>query len=99
MRLLLISNSTNPGEQYIDYPKQDIRKFLGEKHIKALFIPYAAVTFSYDDYELKVRDRFREIGHDIISIHHYTDPVNAVQKASAIVVGGGNKGTTHRGVH
>jgi dipeptidase E len=90
MRLLLISNSTNPGEQYLDYPKQNIREFLGNKHIKALFIPYAAVTFSYDDYELKVRERFREVGHDIISIHHYTDPVNAVQKASAIVVGGGN---------
>ena len=90
MRLLLISNSTNPGEQYLDYPKQNIREFLGDKHIKALFIPYAAVTFSYDDYELKVRDRFREVGHDIISIHHYTDPVSAVQKASAIVVGGGN---------
>jgi dipeptidase E len=90
MRLLLISNSTNPGEQYLDYPKQNIREFLGDKHIKALFIPYAAVTFSYDDYELKVRERFREVGHDIISIHHYTDPVDAVQKASAIVVGGGN---------
>jgi dipeptidase E len=90
MRLLLISNSTNPGEQYLDYPKQRIKEFLGDKHVKALFIPYAAVTFSYDDYELKVRDRFREVGHDIISIHHYTNPVNAVQKATAIVVGGGN---------
>jgi dipeptidase E len=90
MRLLLISNSTNPGEQYLDYPKQNIREFLGEKHIKALFIPYAAVTFSYDDYEQKVRERFREVGHDIISIHRYTDPVNAVRKAAAIVVGGGN---------
>jgi dipeptidase E len=48
------------------------------------------VTFSYNDYEQKVRDRFREVGHDIISIHHYKEPVNAVQKASAIVVGGGN---------
>jgi dipeptidase E len=46
MRLLLISNSTNPGEQYLDYPKRNIREFLGDKHIKALFIPYAAVTFS-----------------------------------------------------
>jgi dipeptidase E len=90
MRLLLISNSTNPGEQYLDYPKYMISEFLGKKHVKALFIPYAAVTFSYDDYESKVRERFREIGHDIISIHHYSDPVNAVEKASAIVVGGGN---------
>lgn len=90
MRLLLISNSTNSGEEYLDYPKQMIKEFLGKKHIKALFIPYAAITFSYDDYELKVRDRFREVGHDIISIHHYSDPVNAVEKALAIVVGGGN---------
>lgn len=90
MRLLLISNSTNSGEEYLDYPKQMIKEFLGKKHIKALFIPYAAITVSYDDYELKVRDRFREVGHDIISIHHYSDPVNAVEKALAIVVGGGN---------
>jgi len=90
MRLLLISNSTNAGEEYLDYPKQQIKEFLGVKHIKALFIPYAAVTFSYDDYELKVRNKFRETGHDVISIHHYSDPVAAVQKASAIVVGGGN---------
>ena len=90
MRLLLISNSTNPGEPYLDYPKHRIKEFLGDKHVKALFIPYAAVTFSYDDYELKVRDRFREVGHDVISIHHFTDPVSAVQKAPAIVVGGGN---------
>ncbi len=90
MKLLLISNSTNPGEQYLEYPKQRIKEFLGDKHVKALFIPYAAVTFSYDDYELKVRDRFREVGHDIISIHHYSNPTVAVQNASAIVVGGGN---------
>jgi dipeptidase E len=90
MRLLLISNSTNAGEQYLDYPKQMIREFLGNKHVKALFIPYAAVTFSYDDYEMKVRERFREIGHDIISIHHYSNPVTAIESAKAIVVGGGN---------
>jgi dipeptidase E len=81
MRFLLISNSTNPSEQYLDYPKQVIKEFLGSNHVKALFIPYAAVIFSYDDYKLKVRDRFREIGHDIISIHHYTNPVSEVQNA------------------
>lgn len=90
MRLLLISNSTNPGEPYLDYPKNNIREFLGEKPVKALFIPYAAVTFSFDDYESRVALRFREIGHDIISIHRYSDPVAAVRNASAIVVGGGN---------
>lgn len=90
MRLLLISNSTNPGEAYLDYPKLNIQKFLGEKPIKALFIPYAAVTFSYDEYEKKVNDRFNEIGHSVISIHHFDDPKKAVEEAEAIVVGGGN---------
>jgi dipeptidase E len=90
MRLLLISNSTNPGEPYLDYPKNNIRDFLGSKSVKALFIPYAAVTFSYDTYEEKVNERFREIGHEIVSIHHFPDPVTAVLSASAIVVGGGN---------
>jgi len=90
MRLLLISNSTNAGEAYLDYPKDNIRKFLGRKKISALFIPYAAVTFSYDEYEKKVRTRFREVGHDVISIHHFSDPVKAVMEAAAIVVGGGN---------
>lgn len=90
MRLLLISNSTNAGEEYLEHPKSKIREFLGQKHIKALFIPYAAVSFSWDDYELKVRDKFREAGHDIISIHHYSDPVSAIEKSPALVVGGGN---------
>ncbi|HUX55811.1 MAG TPA: dipeptidase PepE [Bacteroidales bacterium] len=90
MRLLLISNSTNPGEPYLDYPKKNIKEFLGPKPVKALFIPYAAVTFSFDAYEEKVSERFREIGHDVISIHRFEDPVSALKAASAIVVGGGN---------
>jgi dipeptidase E len=90
MRLLLISNSTNPGEPYLDYPKSNIKAFLGEKPVKALFIPYAAVTFSFDLYEEKVSERFREIGHEIVSIHRFNDPVSAVNEATAIVVGGGN---------
>ena len=90
MKLLLISNSTNPGEPYLDYPKNDIREFLGPASVKVLFIPYAAVTFSYDAYEKKVSERFREVGHDIVSIHHFNDPVIAVTEAEAIAVGGGN---------
>jgi len=90
MRLLLISNSTNPGEQYLGYAGQYIKEFLGKNPIKALFIPYAAVTFSFDEYEKKVTERFKQIGHEIISIHHFSDPVTALKEAAAIVVGGGN---------
>jgi len=90
MRLLLISNSTNAGEAYLDYPKFNIRDFLGEKPVDCLFIPYAGVTISFDDYEQRVKDRFQEVGHKVHSIHHAADPVKAVKEAEAIVVGGGN---------
>jgi dipeptidase E len=90
MKLLLISNSTMPGEAYLDYPKYEIKNFLGEKPLNALFIPYAAVTFSFDTYEQKVAERFAELGYQLKSIHHFSDPVQAVKTAEVIVVGGGN---------
>jgi dipeptidase E len=90
MKLLLISNSTNPGEPYLDYPKRAIGDFLGRKPVRALFIPYAAVTFPYEEYESKVAEKFLETGHQIESIHKYSDQAAAVMKAEAIVVGGGN---------
>lgn len=90
MQLLLISNSTNAGEAYLDYPKYEIQKFLGQDSVKALFIPFAAVSFSYGTYEEKVQKRFQEVGHDIESIHHKDNPAQAVRDAKAIIVGGGN---------
>jgi len=90
MKLLLISNSTNAGELYLNHPKEEIKKFLGTKKVNAVFIPYAGVTFSYDEYEAKVNDRFQELGHSVTSIHKFSDPVEAIKNAEAIVVGGGN---------
>ena len=92
MRLLLISNSTNAGEAYLDYPKYEIQKFLGDKVKKVLFIPYAAVTFSFDEYQQKVQERFSELGYEVDSIHHYNpaQKKQAIKDAEAIIVGGGN---------
>ena len=89
MRLLLISNSTNAGEEYLKYPVSEIADFLGVVD-EVLFIPYAAVTFSYDEYTLKVQKRFDEIGVRVRSVHNEPDPVLAVREACAVVVGGGN---------
>ncbi|MDR0507281.1 MAG: dipeptidase PepE [Dysgonamonadaceae bacterium] len=99
MKLLLISNSTNPGEEYLGWVKEDIKSFLGEKSVSALFIPYAAVTFSFDEYEAKVETRFSELGHHVTSVHHAINPVKAVEEASAIVVGGGNTWHLVRWMH
>jgi len=89
MRLLLISNSTNPGEAYLEYPKEQIKTFLKDTR-KVLFIPYAAVSFTFDEYERKVQQRFSEMGVEVESIHHSKFPKKSVQDAEAIVVGGGN---------
>ena len=90
MRLLLISNSTNAGEAYLEHPLDQIKTFLGSTRVNALFVPYAGVTISFDDYTSRVSKRFQEIGHAITSVHEVDDPVLAVQQAEAIVVGGGN---------
>lgn len=99
MRLLLISNSTNAGEAYLDYPKFEIQKFLGTEIKKTLFIPYAGVTFSFDDYEKKVQERFDELGYVVDSIHKHEDPVKAIEEAEAIIVGGGNTWQLNRMIH
>ena len=99
MKLLLISNSTMPGEPYLDYPKNEIKNFLGEKSVTAIFIPYAAVTFSFEVYAGKVEERFAEIGHHVTGIHTFADPVSAIKNAEAIVVGGGNTWQLVRMLH
>ena len=96
--LLLISNSTNAGENYLEWPRNYIKDFLDRFGIqKALFIPYAGVNLasqsvrkSYDVYEEKVSKVFQELGFTIESIHRKKDPEKAVKRAKAIIVGGGN---------
>ena len=90
MRLLLFSNSTNAGEEYLKYPVPFIRSFLGEQTLNCAFIPYAGVTISYDDYAERVRKRFEEAGHNIISVHESESPSDVIKASDAIVVGGGN---------
>ncbi|NDW17378.1 dipeptidase PepE [Dysgonomonas sp. 216] len=99
MKLLLLSNSTNPGEEYLDYPKHEIASFLGKDSLKIVFIPYAAITISYDEYEERVNARFRELGQEVKGIHRYDNPREAIQEADAIVVGGGNTWKLVRMLH
>lgn len=89
MNLLLISNSTNAGEEYLQYPIRRIGAFLtGVEEVA--FVPYAAVTFSFDAYEAKVAARFEQIGVKVRSVHRESDPCEAIRRAQAVCVGGGN---------
>ncbi len=98
MKLLLISNSTNPGEAYLGWPRPFIADFLKKYDIsEVLFIPYAGVNLStsglkksYDHYEERVSGVFAEFNCKVHSIHHHNEPSLAVAEAECIVVGGGN---------
>ena len=46
-----------------------------------------------------MEERFAEIGHHVTSIHHFSDPVEAVRNAEVIVVGGGNTWQLVRMMH
>jgi len=89
MRLLLISNSTNAGDEYLRYPLPEIDRFLGEVR-EVVFVPYAAVTFSYAEYERRVQARLGEVGIRVRSVHRAVDPAKMIRRAQAICVGGGN---------
>jgi dipeptidase E len=90
IKALLLSNSTMPGTPFFTWPQLYVREFLGKMSKPLVFIPYAAVTFSFDEYEEKVNEAFATMGYDVKSIHRESDPIGMIKSAGAILVGGGN---------
>lgn len=89
-KLLLLSNSTMPGTVFFTWPRPWVKTFLGEKPKNLIFIPYAAVTFPFDEYEEAVRQVFNEMNYAIFSLHRVSEKRKAIEDADGIVVGGGN---------
>ena len=86
-RLLLISNSTLYGGGYLEHAESEVRDFLGPVK-RVLFIPFALTD--QDAYAAKARERFSAMKYDFDSLHEATDKRQAVNKAEAVFVGGGN---------
>ncbi|HHL57577.1 MAG: dipeptidase PepE [Bacteroidetes bacterium] len=97
-RLLLISNSTMAGEEYLGWPRTYISDFLKSEGVnKVTFVPYAGVNLSeesleasYDVYLKRVADVFGSMGFEVESVHKAANPVLMINEAEAIAVGGGN---------
>ena len=89
-RLLLLSNSMNYGQEFLEHAVSDIKNFLGAEVKRVLFVPFAGVTRSYDEYAAAVSGRFEEMGYALDSVHRAADAIEAVRSAEAIAVGGGN---------
>lgn len=89
-RVLIQSSSRYHNSGYLDFCADQYELLFEGQKPDLLFIPYAMVAGTYDAYEAKVQKAFAPYGHNVISIHHFKDPVKAVRQAKAIAVGGGN---------
>jgi dipeptidase E len=86
-RLLLISNSTLHGSGYLDHAEEEIREALGSGK-RVLFVPFA--LHDRDAYAAQARTRFEAMGYELDSVHEAADAKNAINRAEAIFIGGGN---------
>ncbi len=89
-KLLLFSASLYRDTQYLSHAKSFIYDFLEENKChndEILFIPYAGVRRSNEEYEQKVSNGLNK---KVISIHRFNDKIKAIEDAKAIIVGGGN---------
>ncbi len=86
-RLLLISNSTLYGSGYLDHAEKEIRDFL-DTDSRVLFVPFA--QHDRDAYAVSARRRLEAMGYELDSVHEAPDPRQAVEKAQAVFIGGGN---------
>lgn len=83
----MLSSSRSGDEDYLASAKDMITPFLRSSS-KVVFIPYAGVTISWDDYTSKVQKALPEL--TITGIHQHASAKQALQEAQVIMVGGGN---------
>ncbi|WP_412060467.1 dipeptidase PepE [Rubrivirga sp. IMCC45206] len=88
MPILLLSNSSSDAG-YLTHARGWIADALGDAR-RVAFVPYAAVTFSYDDYTARVADALDGLGLSITGVHTASDPAQVARDADAVFVGGGN---------
>jgi dipeptidase E len=88
--IIIASTSTVHGTGFLVYLLDELKVFFQD--VKTiLFIPYARPSgISHDDYTEKVSDAFNKIDKNVKGIHTFDNPAEAIKKAEAIFVGGGN---------
>ncbi|MEZ4756765.1 MAG: dipeptidase PepE [Flavobacteriales bacterium] len=89
MELLLLSNSTLPGEEFFQWPREHVRTFLaGYKKIG--FVPLAAMPAMQEGYVQKVSAVFEQLGTEVVPLMGDGDLEVVLNGCDAVAVGGGN---------
>lgn len=86
MRLLLLSNSTAPGGQYLEHVSTELGEILTGMSTVA-FVPYALADL--DGYTDQVRAALEPFGVKVQGVHS-GNPAEIVAQADVIFIGGGN---------
>jgi dipeptidase E len=89
-RLLLLSNSRNPGQGYLEHARPAIGEFLGPAIRDVVFLPYAGVRIDHAAYTDRFREGVAGLGLAVRGVNDAADPAALVRGAEAIAVGGGN---------
>ncbi len=89
--VLMLSSSRVGNEDYLEHAKPLMLEHLGDIR-DVLFVPYAGVTMSFDEYTDKVQAALPDF--NVTGLHTFDHPEQAVMEAqknrTAILVGGGN---------
>ncbi len=90
MNIILASTSTVYGKSYLDYILPELSVFF-KKVETIVFIPYARPSgLTYEQYTFKAKKAFASIGVDVVGIHDFPNPKQAIKEAQAVFTGGGN---------
>ncbi|MBI3931986.1 MAG: dipeptidase PepE [Acidobacteria bacterium] len=87
MRLMLLSNSTNHGQGYLDHAMPVVLEFLGSAG-RLLFVPFA--LYDLPGYTEKARARFAREGVEVVGLTADAGDRALLESAEAVFVGGGN---------
>lgn len=88
--LIIASTSTVHGSEFLDYLKDELI-VLFENTNDIVFVPFARPGgISHELYTEKVNVAFKRIGKSVKGLHEFSNPVQAIENAKGIFIGGGN---------
>ena len=87
MNILMLSSSRSGSEAYLETASEMMLDHL-DGIDEILFIPFAGVSVDWDAYTQMVKQALPTL--KVTGIHQYQNPIQAVEQAKAIAVGGGN---------
>jgi dipeptidase E len=88
MNVLMLSSSRMGSEDYLQHAIHMLNQHLTNNVQELLFIPFAGVSVSWDDYTTKVQNALPD--YHVTGIHQLPNAYQAIENAQAIVIGGGN---------